>query len=159
VTVGEGSHPEAIRYRQITTVDSRYAGEKDLRNRVLRVPLGMTLSACDVGGEDSQIHWVAEAENGRIVGCVLLAVPGDGTADLRQMAVDAEYRGRGIGAALVQCAERSARERKVAKLTLHARLYARGFYERLGYQTVSDVFTQVTIPHVLMEKTLAPSES
>ncbi|MFN2299449.1 MAG: GNAT family N-acetyltransferase [Anaerolineales bacterium] len=152
---GDNPRSLSIQYRRITTADPEYEGEKDLRNRVLRTPLGMTLSERDINGEDAQIHWVAEDEGGRIVGCVLLAVPGDGTADLRQMAVDPAYRGRGIGAALVERAERSARKRNISKLTLNARLYARGFYERLGYRAVSEIFTLVTIPHIRMEKTLA----
>jgi predicted GNAT family N-acyltransferase len=155
---GDNPHSSAIRYRRITTADPEYEGEKDLRNRVLRVPMGMTLSKGDVDGEDAQIHWVAEDEGGRIVGCVLLAVPGDGTADLRQMAVDPAYRGRGIGAAPVEREERSARKRNISMLTLNARLYARGFYERLGYRAVSEIFTLVTIPHIRMEKRLAAGE-
>jgi N-acetylglutamate synthase-like GNAT family acetyltransferase len=148
-----------IAYRRITTADPEYEAEKDLRNRVLRLPLGLRLSERDTYGEDSQIHWVAVEESGRIVGCVLMAVPGDGTASLRQMAVDDGYRGQGIGAGLAAHAERTAREMQIHKLTLHARLYARGFYERLGYRSASDVFTAVTIPHIEMEKTLAAGEA
>ncbi len=39
-------------------------------------------------------------------------------------------------------------------MKMHARLYARGFYERLGYRAASDIFTEVTIPHIEMEKML-----
>ncbi|MBN1438533.1 MAG: GNAT family N-acetyltransferase [Anaerolineales bacterium] len=143
-----------ITYKQITTADPEYASEKDLRNRVLRLPLGLVLSEDDVRGEDSQIHWVAADDGGRVVGCVLLAFPGGGTADLRQMAVDPACRGRRIGAGLMERAERTARERKLSKVTLCARLFARGFYERLGYRALGKVFTAVTIPHIRMEKEL-----
>jgi predicted GNAT family N-acyltransferase len=42
---------------------------------------------------------------------------------------------------------------------MHARLSARGFYERLGYRVTSETFAEVTIPHVMMEKTLGPNKS
>jgi predicted GNAT family N-acyltransferase len=143
-----------ISYRRITTADPEYESEKDLRDRALRLPLGLTLSEKDTSGEDGQIHWVALDESGNVVGCVLLALPGDGTAHVRQMAVEERYRGRGIGSALMARAEQTAREMILAKVTMHARVYARGFYERLGYGAVSEPFLEVTIPHIAMEKTI-----
>jgi predicted GNAT family N-acyltransferase len=141
-----------IIYRTITTADPEYAAEKDLRNRLLRLPLGLTLSEKDVAGEDRQIHLAALDDSGKVVGCVLLVVPGDGTARLRQMAVEENCRGLGIGAGLMAEAERTAREMMLSKITMHARLYARGFYERLGYRAVGEVFPEVTLPHIAMEK-------
>jgi predicted GNAT family N-acyltransferase len=143
-----------VTYRRITTADPEYKLEKDLRNRVLRVPLGLTLSATDVQGEDAQMHIVAMDEGGRMVGCVLLVFPGDGTARVRHVAVEPHCRRTGIGAGMMEQAENAAREKGVRKITMHARLYARGFYERLGYRAASDIFTEVTIPHISMEKTL-----
>jgi predicted GNAT family N-acyltransferase len=143
-----------ITYRSITIADAEYESEKDLRNRALRVPLGLALSEADMRGEDRQIHLVAVDDSGKVVGCVLLVLPGDGTARLRQMAVDEPCRGLGIGAGLVAQAEKTARAMRLSKVTMHARLYARGFYERLGYRAVSEIFTEVTIPHIAMEKRL-----
>ena len=158
MTRSERTEPAQVVYRRITTADPEYEGEKELRNRVLRAPLGLTLSDDDVRGEDRQIHWIAADGSGRVIGCVLMAVPGDGTADLRQMAVDEARHGQGIGRGLVERVEQTARGMRISRLTLHARLYARGFYERLGYRAASDVFTLVTIPHIKMEKNLAPEE-
>ena len=144
-----------ITYRRITTADLEYEAEKDLRKRALRLPLGLTLSEADVRGEDKQIHLLAVDENGTVVGCVLMVLPGDGTARVRQMAVDERCRQSGIGAGLMAQAEKTARDMGIRKISMHARLYARGFYERLGYHAESeDVFTEVTIPHIAMEKTL-----
>jgi predicted GNAT family N-acyltransferase len=51
-------------------------------------------------------------------------------------------------------AEQIVRDRNLGAVTLHARQTARRFFENLGYTAVSDVFTEVTIPHVKMEKIL-----
>jgi predicted GNAT family N-acyltransferase len=143
-----------ITYKKITTADPEYESEKNLRNRALRVPLGLALSAADVRGEDRQIHLVAVDDAGTVVGCVLLVLPGDGTAHVRQMAVDERCRGSGIGAGLMAQAEKTACAMHLPKVTLHARVYARGFYERLGYHATGEEFIEVTIPHIAMEKTL-----
>lgn len=142
-----------IGYRRITTQDPEYELEKQLRNRVLRAPLGLTLSGQDLRDEDAQDHLVAMDGEGRVIGCALIVFAGN-TARIRQMAVDEQHRGLGIGTELVRAAENVIRAHNVRTVTLHARVSARGFYERLGYVASSGIFTEVTVPHVKMEKLL-----
>jgi len=78
----------------------------------------------------------------------------ENSAKIRQIAVEEGHRGRGIGTKLMTGAEQIVRDRNLGVVTLHARLTARRFFEKLGYRLVSDVFTEVTIPHVKMEKIL-----
>lgn len=143
-----------ITYKRIATADAEYAGEKALRDRVLRRPLGLSLSADDVRGEEEQIHWAALDDAGRVIGCVLL-VPGAGpSGHIRQMAVEDSFRGRGVGSALMARAEETARGLGLRRLVLGARQYACGFYEKLGYRVTSKPYLRVTIPHMDMEKEL-----
>ena len=93
-------------------------------------------------------------ERGQVIGCVLVAFTENG-AKIRQIAIEEAYRGRGVGAKLIKGAEQAVRSRNIGTVTLHARVTARGFFERLGYAAVSGVFTEVTIPHIKMEKDLA----
>jgi GNAT superfamily N-acetyltransferase len=146
-----------ITYREIVVSGVEYEQEKDLRNRVLRRPLGMELSAADTRGEEKQIHFAAFAEGGGLIGCVLLKPEGGGSVRLRQMAIDPRHQSRGVGRELVRRAEEAARAAGYRRITLHARLSARGFYEKGGYRAVSDVFEEVTLPHVTMEKILIPA--
>jgi predicted GNAT family N-acyltransferase len=142
-----------IAYRHISTRDPEYLLEKELRNRVLRRPLGLELSEADLRGEDEQVHIAALDDAGRMIGCVLVAFTGE-QAKIRQIAVDDAYRGRGVGAELMRHAEEAARARNFSTAVLHARVTARPFFEKLGYAAVSGVFTEVTIPHVEMRKDL-----
>jgi predicted GNAT family N-acyltransferase len=142
-----------ITYRRITTYDPEYEQEKDLRNRVLRMPLGLVLSELDLRNEDTQQHLVALDGRGNVIGCLLAVFSGD-TARIRQMAVEETYRGRGIGTELIKRAEHDAHARNIHTVTLHARVTARGFYEGLGYAVTSGIFTEVTVPHVAMMKKL-----
>jgi N-acetylglutamate synthase-like GNAT family acetyltransferase len=142
-----------ISFRHILTRDLEYILEKELRNRVLRCPLGLELSEADLRGEDEQIHIAALDDAGQVIGCVLVAFP-EGTAKIRQIAVDDAWRGKKIGSELLGRAELAVRERGLGRVTLHARVVSQGFFEKLGYRAASNVFTEVTIPHVKMEKDL-----
>jgi predicted GNAT family N-acyltransferase len=144
-----------IIYRQISIHDPEYEQEKDLRNRVLRSPLGLVLSGDDLRDEDRQVHLVAMDDRGHMIGCALVFVQ-EKTARIRQMAVEERYQEQGIGTELVKQAEAAARAGNIFKVTLHARISARRFYEQLGYTASGEVFTEVTIPHIAMEKDLIP---
>jgi len=71
-----------------------------------------------------------------------------------RMAVLKEWRGRGVGEALLLALIEQARELGVPEVSLHAQVDAIGFYEKLGYRVCSDEFQEVTIPHFEMEKKL-----
>jgi predicted GNAT family N-acyltransferase len=70
------------------------------------------------------------------------------------MAVPNSMQGKGVGRALMIFAENIARDLGYRKLCMHARTTAVGFYQKLGYHTAGDEFTEVTIPHYVMEKDL-----
>ncbi|HWR58127.1 MAG TPA: GNAT family N-acetyltransferase [Thermodesulfovibrionales bacterium] len=145
--------PGMITYRRISTTDSEYILEKDLRFRVLRQPLGLVLSEEDICDEENQVHVVAVDDRGNVVGCVVVAFH-DKKARIRQLAVEAPLRGQGIGKELIRHAEEAAQEREVREIMLHARVTSQGFFDRLGYTAASGVFEEVTIPHIEMKKSL-----
>ena len=77
---------------------------------------------------------------------------GDGLAKVQRMAVVADARGKGVGAALLRFLEDEARKAGARRFTLGAQLTARGFYKKLGYQEVGEVFLDAGIEHIKMEK-------
>ncbi len=70
------------------------------------------------------------------------------------MAVEKTLQGKGIGASIMNYAENVARDRGYKILVMHARKTAIGFYEKLGYVVTGNEFTEVSIPHFVMEKKL-----
>ncbi len=125
----------------------------DLRENILRKPLGLTLSAEELEKEKNDIL-IGCFEDDKLEGCCLLTKTAEGSVRLRQMAVLPGLQGKGVGRVLMQFAENIARDRGFRKITMHARKSASGFYEKLGYRKVSLEFEEVTIPHVVMEKQL-----
>ena len=65
--------------------------------------------------------------------------------------VIARHRGCGLGKEIMQVGIRAARERLQADAVyLEAQQYARGFYEKLGFHTISEPFDEDGILHVKM---------
>ena len=81
-------------------------------------------------------------------------LPGDGYAKIGRMAVLAEHRGRGIGGKVLEALEREGVARGIRCFKLSAQVTARAFYERHGYIALGDVYDEVDIPHIAMEKRL-----
>lgn len=131
----------------------RYKQVLALRDEVLRKPLGLNFSQAEIDAEKDNIH-MAALEDGRMLGCCMLVDEGHKTVRLRQMAVVNDVQGKGIGRALMQFAENLARDRSYKKITMHARKNAIGFYEKMGYKKSGEEFTEITIPHYVMEKEL-----
>lgn len=124
-----------------------------LRDDILRKPLGLSFSQEELMQEKDQIL-IGAFDEDKMLGCCMLVNEGDGVVRLRQMAVNNNLQGKGIGRALMNFAENIARDQGFRRLTMHARKTAIGFYEHLGYQICSDEFLEVTIPHFIMEKRL-----
>lgn len=124
-----------------------------LRDAVLRKPLGLIFSAEELEQEKSNLL-IAAYEDKQMLGCCMLVEEKPGTVRLRQMAVINDLQGKGIGKALMTFAENLARDRGYKRITMHARKNAIGFYEKLGYKTNGEEFQELTIPHYVMEKNL-----
>ncbi|NOJ81104.1 GNAT family N-acetyltransferase [Myxococcus xanthus] len=130
-----------------------YAGEMELRFRVLREPLGYTRDDVAFPFEAESLHLVAHQEEG-VLGCVLFNPEDAHGGRLFQMAVASHLQGQGLGARLVRTLEVELVRRGFTHVHLHAREPAVPFYERLGYAVFGAPYTEVGVPHRNMRKTL-----
>lgn len=124
-----------------------------LRDDILRKPLGLGFNPEELEREKNNLL-IAAFEDEDILGCCMLVEENPTTVRLRQMAVLNDLQGKGIGRALMTFAENIARDRGYKIIAMNARKNATGFYEKMGYKIASDEFTEVTIPHYVMEKKL-----
>lgn len=139
--------------RMIDHGTKEYLQMVHLRNEILRKPLGLTFDEAELEKEKEDIL-IGAFEDDRLLGCCLLSPMDTSAIRLRQMAVPNNMQGKGIGRALMIFAENIARDQGYKRLSMHARKTAIGFYEKLGYAVSGDEFTEVTIPHYVMEKSL-----
>jgi predicted GNAT family N-acyltransferase len=139
--------------RQIAFDSDDYIAAVALRRAVLRAPLGLDFTAQHLSTEHDDFHFGAFDENA-LIGVVILTTYDKGVFKLRQMAVSEAARGKGVGARLLMAAETEARRLGGVRIMLEARLTAQAFYARHGYKPKGEVFTQVTLPHILMTKAI-----
>jgi predicted GNAT family N-acyltransferase len=78
----------------------------------------------------------------------------DGIGKIERICVLPHYRSRGAGRLIMESIEQFAKEKGIAKAKLNAQTHAEHFYQKLGYETVSDIFMDAGIPHVTMVKEL-----
>ena len=128
----------------------RYQQMLDLRNEILRKPLGLLLTEEDLNTDKEHIL-IGAFEEEKMLGCCMLVKENEAII-LRQMAVKNDLQGKGIGRALMNFAENIARDMGYKEMTMYARKSVAGFYEKLGYTIIGEVFIKLTIPHVIMKK-------
>jgi GNAT superfamily N-acetyltransferase len=139
--------------KQIDHNTLEYQQMVQLRDSILRKPLGLSFSADELAGEKEDIL-IGAFEEDTMLGCCIISRINNHTARLRQMAVQGNLQGKGIGASIVSFAENLARDKGYKQLMMHARNTAIGFYEKFGYRIKGDEFTEVNVPHHIMEKKL-----
>jgi len=96
------------------------------------------------------LHLAAIADN-RVVGCasyVQNEYEGAPAYQLRGMATDPDWRGRGVGQSVLEYAELLLRDDPIRVRWCNARVVALGFYLKQGWQVVSPEFDIPTAgPH------------
>jgi predicted GNAT family N-acyltransferase len=96
--------------------------------------------------DDQAIHLLATVD-GVPVGSARLLTYGD-VGKVGRVCVLASQRGTGLGAALMRAAVDVFRAMPgMKKVKLGAQVHALGFYERLGFVALGDVFDDAGIPH------------
>lgn len=142
-----------LNVRQIMHNTPEYEAHVALRQRVLRDPLGLQITAEEMV-QDAAYILIAAFHIKQIVGCLVLTPLSAETMKMRGVAVEPNAQGGGIGAAMVRYSERIAAEHGFEEMVLNARETAVGFYSRLGYEIVGEPFIEVTLPHRKMRKSL-----
>ncbi|OJW83314.1 MAG: hypothetical protein BGO69_03480 [Bacteroidetes bacterium 46-16] len=146
---------ESIKIKEIFITDPEYGGVYELRETLLRRPIGLSLENEDLSADRSD-HILAATVGEKVIACIMLQPRGGDIIKFRQMAVASAWQGKDVGMALLRYAEAFAKEKNYRQVVLHARVSAEGFYQKAGYRNSSDIFTEVGIDHVLMEKSLNP---
>ena len=139
--------------KQIDHGTNEYQQMVELRNEILRKPLGIAFDPKELSRETEDIL-IAAFEEDKMLGCCLLTRVDKNSVRLRQMAVQNNLQGKGVGATMLNYAENVARDAGYKNMVMHARKTAVGFYEKLDYKVTSDEFEEITIPHCIMEKRL-----
>ena len=134
--------------------DTAHADARSVRETVFvveqRVPIELEWDDLDAVCD----HAIARDAAGRAVGTGRLLPD----ARIGRMAVLPEWRGRGVGAAILNALVERARQRGMRRVALHAQTHAAGFYAKYGFAPDGEVFIEADIPHVTMTRTLSDGD-
>lgn len=99
------------------------------------------------------LHFVLYDDNGKAAAtCRILPDADHTTATLQRMAVLPDYRGLHLGSLLLEEVVDFCQKQGFKRMELHAQLSALAFYQKLGFKSVGQEFTEAGIEHVTMEK-------
>ncbi|GAE33477.1 GNAT family N-acetyltransferase [Halalkalibacter akibai] len=102
--------------------------------------------------EDEAIHFVVYDKQQSAVGAGRLRFV-DGYGKIERICIQKNQRGTGTGKLLMEKIENVAKQKGATQSKLNAQIQAQPFYQKLGYETVSEEFLDAGIPHVTMIKT------
>ncbi len=104
------------------------------------------------------LHLVAlDPDEGRVIGTLRLLVDAD-RAKVGRVAVEREWRRRGIAARMLQLALSRARELGCVQVRLAAQLAATEVYRQAGFAIESEPFEEAGIQHVWMGQLLSAGD-
>jgi predicted GNAT family N-acyltransferase len=133
-------------------------GALDVREEVFCREQGVPREE-EIDGRDGEaLHLVALSRgDGRVIGTLRLLIDA-GTAKVGRVAVERDWRGRGVASRMLELALALAREHGCVQARLAAQLAATGVYLRAGFEVESEPFEDAGIQHVWMGLRLRPHD-
>jgi predicted GNAT family N-acyltransferase len=123
---------------------------RSIRHAVFVIEQAVTQEEEWDGLDESALHVLALDANDKPLGCARLLQD----ARIGRMAVLREYRGSGVGSALLMALMELARRQGHRTVHLHAQTHALPFYERHGFVKQGEEFVEANIPHWAMAREL-----
>jgi predicted GNAT family N-acyltransferase len=102
--------------------------------------------------DERAYHVLVTTEDGTPIGTGRLKLD----CQIGRMAVIREWRGRGVGSAILQALLGLAEKEGCTAVRLHAQMQALEFYARYGFIACGAQFEEAGIPHRAMELVLTP---
>ena len=118
------------------------------------VPMELEIDEKD--NSENTVH-IGFFDNNKLIGVARLIDMDKDVIHIGRVAIDREYRGRGIGHELIIGCENIAKQilKKEIIIDLSAQIQAEKFYESLGYNRVNDkIYLDAGIEHVDMRKVI-----
>ncbi len=138
---------------ELTYIDPQNPGDLDacrsLRTRVFVDEQGIA-RAVELDDRDADCTHILITHTGHPVATGRMLPEGR----IGRMAVDPEWRGRGLGRVVLDGLMAAAADRGLRRVSLHAQHGAVPFYQRAGFSACGDDFIEAGILHTPMEREL-----
>ena len=145
-----------MRFDQIIYGTNYYKDTLRLREKVMRIPLGLTIYDEDLSQEKDSYILGAFSQKNLLGFGVLSKTTWPFEFKVEFLCVDNEIQTKGIGSEILSRLEKRARLKGASSIILEARSSAEKFYAKYGYVAISQPYCMETapIPHKKMKKQL-----
>ncbi|KAJ3438437.1 glucosamine 6-phosphate n-acetyltransferase [Anaeramoeba flamelloides] len=154
-----------IEFKWIDTEEALFEQVQTHRWINLLQPLGISFDYLENPNDQrpNSFHLVAMRDDKVVGSCSLFHVEGSDRAKFYQMSVKKEFRGKGVGKKIILEMIRTLKEdqkiktknklfeKKLNVLYCHGLQFAIGFYERLNFKKVGEMFVEEGYEHYKME--------
>ncbi len=137
------------------TLSDTYLDAMKIRQIVFVKGQGVPLSLEIDENEAYCLHFVLynDSENA-VATCRILPNQEHSKATLQRMAVLPDHQGKHFGKHLLEEVITFCKQQGFKEMILHAKLTAKGFYDKLGFTPFGEEFEEAGIQHISMMKTL-----
>lgn len=138
--------------KEIQYGSGEYEMTRELRNKIMRVPIGLSIYDQDYTLEvNSRI--VGAFDGHTLLGCSIVGTL-DGECCLDFLCIDDTVQKSGIGSMLLKDVENWVADQGIPLLILEARVTAQKFYEKYGYEPYGIIYLMEKSPvdHIMMRK-------
>lgn len=139
--------------KQIEWNSQEYKKALELRDKVLRQPLGMSIYDDPLESEKEDLHIIV-IEGTLVIGVCFYRTIDKHTMQMKQVAIDPSYQHRHIGREMFMQSIQRLKQLQIKTVMVHARENALGFYQKLGFEECGEPFFEVGIHHHLLKYNL-----
>lgn len=135
--------------RQIKFIEygsSDYEKTLELRNKIMRIPLGLSIYNEDFSVEKNSII-IGMFEDNLLLGVGVMSHKNN-IYKVEYLCIDSSIQKSGIGGILLDKLENIAKNNNAIKIFMDARVSAKQFYLKHGYQPVADLFHCVFLKEI-----------
>lgn len=152
ITEGVNTVMEEIVLKEIRYGSGEYEMTRELRNRIMRAPIGLSIYDQDYTFEVNS-RMVGAFLGSNMLGCSIVGKM-DGEYCLDFLCIDDKMQKSGIGSLLLKDVEEWIRRQGAPVLILEARVTAQKFYEKHGYEAYGEIYLMEKSPvdHIMMRK-------
>jgi predicted GNAT family N-acyltransferase len=128
----------------------------NIRNEVFTIEKGISkeIEVDENDNLNSGYDFFIAAYNDKDAGALRCIKASNDTVKIQRFCVLKQYRKQGIGKRILEEIENYYKANKITKLELDAKFSVCGFYEKCGFEKVSDIFIEAGVEHVKMVKLL-----
>jgi predicted GNAT family N-acyltransferase len=142
----------ALSFKIINHGSPEYKAAVNLREEILRKPLGLIFSSEELEAEKDHIQ-IAGFQGDEVISTTVLVSEGK-DYKMQRVVVKRGLQDLGIGSKMMGFCEDYGRKQGIRSIYCHARDSAVNFYLRNAYVAEGDYFDEDTIPHLKMRKLL-----